>query len=1484
MVVDLDLNTTKLNSSVTGLQRQMRMVNSALKANLSGLKDSGSESDRLATKIDGLNKKQKIQEAIVEETEKNYQELVKTKGAASKEAEAYANNLNKEQAKLRDVTAELEEMERQHKVMTSPWTKLSQGLDDYGNRLKSIGDHTMQIGKTGMKWITAPAVALGTVGVKSAMDYEYAMSKVQGLLNATDEDMSKLDASAKEWGGSTSYSATEVANAFEFMSLAGWDVEQQTQSIGGALKFTEATGLELAHGVDLITDSMGALGIETADLDGYLDSLVATQSNSNTTAEEMMQAYIRAGSTMNAMNFSVDETNAMLGVLADNGIKGAEAGTKLNSIFAKLVNPTGQTAQAFEDLGISMANADGTMKSSDEILQEIKTKTEGLTDAERNRYISMIAGTENLSSMNTLLDASGGKLEEYTKLNEESNGALDELHTIMKDNLKGDFEEFVSSLEATALSIGEMLLPAVRNIIQWMTDMINKFNDLSDGTKGAIVAFGGVAAAIPPVLVGVGGFIKIVGSAMTSLAPLASSIAKNGGLLKTLGLAFRGLTGPIGLGITIIGVLVTAFMTAYTNSETFRNGIQAVGDKAKEVWDYIKEFGSGVKNLFTGSEENGKKILSAIGVTDDNISRITGLRDNILEVKDRVLELGNSIADRVRPALQGVMDFIDEVGTSLTSMWEDNSANIIPIVTNIGNGISNVFKGILATIEFIMPAVEFIIKMVWENIQGVIRGGLKVIDGLVKLFSGIFTGDFSKMWEGVKSIFTGAIQAVWNGFQLLFYGRIIKGVGSLVKLFTGSIRGLWTSVTGFFRNLFDDGVIIIGQLNTRINNIVSRLVSSVINFFRRMFNNTIDTVRRLGSRAYELFRNMGTRVSNTVGNLFRSVRNFFTNMRSNVTSITTRLRDTAVNLFNALRTRVTNTVRNLYNSVRNLFSNLLSNVRSTVTNLRNRVVNLFTNMRTRVVSGVQNLRDKVSNLFGRIRDRATDIFDKMVDGAKKLPRRLGNAIKNGASKAVDGVKSLGNSIINQLEKVINRVIGGLNNITGKLGITSTISEVSINRFSKGTGAPSSATKNGAIAHDMLATVGDRGIGNGKGTRELVQYPDGTAGLYDNDATIFAPKGTIIYNNRQTEEILDSLPRFSKGTTNAGSGTKNGNNKKDKKGLFGTIGDVLSNTWDYIKNPGKALDAVIDSIAPDFSGFSGFAGALLRGGFNFFKDKALDWITGIFKDNEGGEVSGGSILNRAITARFGRYPAHIARQLGVTRHYGLDTAHRYERLTSPVTGKVTRVWHDKYGGNSIQIKSGELNWWFMHMQSIARQVGDMVKAGKTNLGVTGNTGLRTTGYHLHTQAMRGGIGNAFAIDPLPLLKKAGYATGGFVTDGLYRLGEEGYGEWIIPTDPKRRTDAMKLLAYAGKSLQKNNGNLRPNNLPNINTSNEVSELKQLINKQQEQLDQNNQMIELLAKIAEKEYVALYDKRKLAKELEPEITKRAEYENGRRARFS
>ncbi|MEY8560119.1 tape measure protein [Jeotgalicoccus halotolerans] len=1285
MVVDIDLDTQKLGSSTSHLQRQMRMVNSAMRANLAGLKDNSKESDVLATKIDGLNKKQKIQQGIVNETEKRYKELVATKGASAKETEAYANTLNREQAKLREVTAELKEMERQQKVMDSNWTKLGNSLSSAGNGLNTFGTGLKTVGGGLTKYLTLPA--MGAITAAGGITAAFGWKRLVGLDTA--------QAQLKGLG----YSTEDV----------GRISEQVTSAIEGGMT-TMAEGTAIAAG------AMAAGVSEGAELERYIKLVGDAAVGANRPVGDMAQIFNRVQGSGKLMT---QELN-----MIEDGMPG----------FAQsMADNLGVTQEEFR----KMVTA-GEI-SSDQFLDVMDDFAGGMAEAYSESWEGMVANTK------AYIGIIGQNL--LSGVFEQSKESIAEFIELLKSD----------AVVSWAQSAGETLGQVFTNIVDKVRTGVEWFTNLSTENKKLVGIFGAVAVAAGPVLTVLGSTAIFISKVFTALSPLVLKIGQAGGLIKFIGSALAALATPVGITIGIIAALATGFTLLYNNSESFRNIVQSLIERFQAFIPTIVSFGQSIYSNFM---------------------------------------------TLVTPAIQAVRNFFVDMFSTIKQFWQTDGQQTLQAFMNAINIIKSVVSFampyIQTTITVAFKIVLAVIRMVWENIKGVIQGGLNVIMGLVRVFSGIFTGDFSKMWQGVKQIFSGAIQFVWNLFQLMFYGRLIKGVGSLVKGFTGAISTLRTRVVDLFKRLVESVTSRVSGMNRAVNKTVSDMVAAVFRFFRNMLNNT----------------------------------------------------------------------------------------RNTVTNMKDRVVGLFRSMGTSVQNGVRGMKDRVSNLFTNMKDNAVKVFNKMVDGAKKLPSKLGNAIKNGKQKAVDGIKAMGNSMLNQLEKVINGLIKGLNNVTGKLGITATVKEWTAPKFSTGTGATSSLVRNGAIAKDTLATVGDKGRGNGTGTRELVQYPNGTTGLYDNDATIFAPKGTIIWSNKQTEDILAGIPQFSTGT-GVGSGTKDGKNKSNKKGLLGTMKDVLSNTWDYIKNPKKAFDAIVSNVGAKFDGLKGFAATAAKGGFNFIKDKAFEWIKGIFKDNEGGEVNGGSILNRAITAKFGFYPPNIAAQLGVKRHYGLDTAHRYEPLTSPVTGKVTRVWHDTYGGNAIQIKAGDLNWWFMHMKSISRKVGDMVKAGKTNLGVTGNTGLRTTGYHLHTQAMKGGIGNGFAIDPLPLLKKAGYATGGLVHNGLYNLGEEGYPEWIIPTDPKRRTDAMKLLAYAGKSLQKNNGNLRPNNLPNIpsgGNNNDVTELKQMVANQQTQIEQNNKMLEMMAEFVKKEFVALYNEKKLAKELEPEITKITTYNNKREARFT
>src|SRR5699024_9806369 len=225
-------------------------------------------------------------------------------------------------------------------------------------------------------------------------------------------------------------------------------------------------------------------------------------------------------------------------------------------------------------------------------------------------------------------------------------------------------------------------------------------------------------------------------------------------------------------------------------------------------------------------------------------------------------------------------------------------------------------------------------------------------------------------------------------------------------------------------------------------------------------------------------------------------------------------------------------------------------------------------------------------------------------GAKELPGRIGNAIKNMASFAVDGIKSLGSSMATSLGNVVNSIIRGINKLLEALGMDG-ISEITINAGGGTSGASvngasgrlgrfSTGTRNGAIANDMFGIVNDVGPGNGRGgaTQELIQRDGQLFAPRGKNAIVPLKKGDRIFNGAETQSLMSSgvIPRFSQGTG------AEGGNSGDKKGLLGTFKDVVSNVWDYISNPEKAFEAIMSSVTANFDGFDGFAGKMLSGGF------------------------------------------------------------------------------------------------------------------------------------------------------------------------------------------------------------------------------------------------------------------------------------------------
>ncbi|WP_342515411.1 phage tail tape measure protein [Sutcliffiella sp. FSL R7-0096] len=767
--IGLDLDSIKVDSGLKSLNSKLKLVNSEMKSNMSAFDRGDRSIAKYETRLAGLNKKIEVQRAITDKAQKSYEKMVKEHGEGSVEAEKAAAEYNNQSAALRNleryvegVTQELKDMKEEQRIASSGWTKFGETLDSAGNKLIGFGTNMKEVGKSLSMYVTAPLVGFAAMATKVGIDFDDSMAKVQAVSGATGDELLELREKAKEMGATTKFSASESADALNYMALAGWDTKQMLGGIEGIMALAAASGEDLAAVSDIVTDALSAFGMQAEDSARFADVLAAASSSANTDVMGLGKAFEYVAPVSGALKYSVEDTAKAIGIMSNSGIKGEKAGTALRTMMTNLAKPTAAMKKEMDRLGISLTDSEGEMKSFDEVMLNIRESLGGLTEQQQASSAATIFGKEAMSGALAIVNASEADYEKLSHAIDNSNGSAQRMADIMEGTLGGTLREIKSGLEGFAISIYEAMLPALTVMADKVKGVVTWLNNLSPQVKMAIVVFGGLLAAIGPILTIGGMFIIFLGNILTTLAPVMASIAKAGGLLKWLRIGFMAFTGPVGITIGLLTILTTGFIALYKNSETFREGVQ--------------------------------RLLSAL------------------------FTLGQDALNAIKPAIGAVVSFFQEQLAVIQQFWAENSATIMGALSNIGKFIKATFENvILPVIKFAMPFILALIKSVWGNIQGVITGALNIIMGAVKFFSGLLTGDFSKMWEGIKQMFSGAITFVWNLIQLSFFGRITKGVVGFVKSFGSSLKNGWdNAISGIksfvalakinFKSFVDDGL------------------------------------------------------------------------------------------------------------------------------------------------------------------------------------------------------------------------------------------------------------------------------------------------------------------------------------------------------------------------------------------------------------------------------------------------------------------------------------------------------------------------------------------------------------------------------------------------------------------------------------------------------------------------------------------------------
>ena len=586
-----------------------------------------------------------------------------------------------------------------------------------GDNLSSAGKAISSAGSTLTKTVTTPIIGAGTAVVAMSTKFESAMSKVSAISGATGDELAKLNEKAQEMGAKTKFSASEAADAFTYMAMAGWKTEDMLQGIDGIMNLAAADGLDLATTSDIVTDALTAFGLGAEESAHFADVLAKASSNANTNVSLLGESFKYAAPVAGALGYSAEDTAIALGLMANAGIKGSQGGTALRSSLSRLIKPTDDAALLMDKYSLSMTNADGSMKTLGEVMDMLRTNMGDLTEAEQAQAAAVLFGQEAMSGMLSVINASDTDYEKLTAAIYDAEGAAQQMADTMLDNLKGQVTILKSALEGLALQFGEILLPYLKDFVAWLQNLVQKFQELSPEQKEQIVQWAAIAAAIGPALLIFGKLTTGIGKVFTAFGNLSTGFAtvKAGGIAASgafskLGGAIAGITAPAVAIVAVIGVLVAAIISLWKNNEDFRN-------KITEIWTQVKET---IDRLCQGIIDR----FNALGI-DFNI-----------------------IGETIKTIWKGLCDFLAPIFEGAFKLVADAFDFAVDYILNILDFWVAVFKG---DWQGAWNAVLNTLKSTLDLIVNVFTNGFDTLKNILNVVCGWFGTTWTDTWNGIKA-------------------------------------------------------------------------------------------------------------------------------------------------------------------------------------------------------------------------------------------------------------------------------------------------------------------------------------------------------------------------------------------------------------------------------------------------------------------------------------------------------------------------------------------------------------------------------------------------------------------------------------------------------------------------------------------------------------------------------------------------------------
>ena len=913
--IKLQTDAIKLQQTNLTAQKQklteLQATEQKLKEKVAELTEAYKESVKETGKDSEESKKLKAQ---LDETKEAH---AKAENAVKKQEDAIAKNtikVNESRAALADQQTELKRTEEELNSTGKKWTVFGQEITAAGNNMDETGKKTVSLGDiikanlissaiiNGVKALANGLKTLATAAVGVGSDFESGMTLVAATMGITTEEIAagseefdKLQKAAKEAGATTQFSATQAAEALNYMALAGYDADKSIETLPTVLNLAAAGGMDLATASDMVTDSMSALGDAAGTTESFVDKMAKTSQKSNTNVQQLGEAILTVGGTAKNLAGGVVEMNTVLGIFADNGVKGAEGGTALRNVILSLTAPTDKAKKQMEALGLQVFDANGNMRPLNETFNDLNGILGTMTQGEQTEVLNSIFNKVDLKSVNALLANSGERFDELSGYISDCDGAAADMAATMNDNLQGKVTILKSGLEGLGIAAYEKFKTPLTNAVENITEVIGQLQtDLTDGSlSGALekiaTGFGNmvekaseiVAAILPTLLEGLGWIADNGETIVSVLAGIGAGFAvfKVATLINTVITAMQGFkaavaaaqvvqalmnvtmaANPIILVVTLIAVLVAAIVGFIATNEDARAALV-------NVWEAIKTaIGTVVEKIvtfFTETIPNAfNKVINFVksnnwqGLLLLLVNPFAGAFKLLYDNCEGFRNIINNLVEQIKSAFNGVVNFLKELPSKI---W-NAIISTVDAIREWALGLRTAAEEGIT--QLVTNAVTFFSELP-NKIAYVIGFCLGYI---IKFGIDLYTWATTKIPEFVNSVVTFMQQLpekIWNAI-----------ISAVQKVTTWGEQMRSRAVTAA-TNLLNQTITTLSQLPGKVWNAIVGAVQQVVNWgtqlaakgteaAKGLYNAVVNGVSSLPSKMAEIGSNIVSGIWNGI--------------------------------------------------------------------------------------------------------------------------------------------------------------------------------------------------------------------------------------------------------------------------------------------------------------------------------------------------------------------------------------------------------------------------------------------------------------------------------------------------------------------------------------------------------------------------------------------------------------------------------------------